>query len=70
MNDIVQLKIMASQCGLEVGTQQIEVALLQGVDTKRAVLAMSHAKKTDTEVTWQEIVDYDMKTREQVERDF
>ncbi len=59
VDDIVRLKIMSVQSGVDIPTHEIERAYLQGADAERAVRAMIRAKETGQEVTWQELISTD-----------
>lgn len=57
--DIVRLRIMAVQGGVDIPTHEIERAYLQGADAERAVRAMIRAKETSQNVTWEELISTD-----------
>jgi uncharacterized protein YqfA (UPF0365 family) len=59
VDDIVRLKIMAVQSGVDIPTHEIERAYLQGADAERAVRAMIRAKETGRNVTWEELLSTD-----------
>ena len=63
MDDVVRWKIMAVQAGVPVTSAQIESAILQGVDTERAVLAMIRARQTGMSITWEEVIAEDADQR-------
>jgi uncharacterized protein YqfA (UPF0365 family) len=56
VDDIVRLRIMAVQSGVDIPTHEIERSYLQGADAERAVRAMIRAKETGQDVTWQELL--------------
>lgn len=58
--DIVRLRIMAVQSGVDIPTHEIERAYLQGADAERAVRAMIRAKELGQDVTWQELLSTDL----------
>jgi uncharacterized protein YqfA (UPF0365 family) len=60
---IVRLKIMAVQSGVDIPTHELERAYLSGVNVERAVLAMIRAKQTGENVTWEQIVSADVDER-------
>lgn len=57
--DIVRLRIMAVQSGIDIPTHEIERAYLQGADVERAVRAMIRARETGQEITWQDLLSTD-----------
>ena len=61
--EIVRLKIMATQAGLNIPIGRIESAALQGADIERAVLALIRARELGEEVTWEELIAKDMGDR-------
>lgn len=62
-NEIVRLKIMAVQNGIDIPTEQLERAYLAGADVERAVLAMVRANETGKAVTWEEVIQADREER-------
>jgi uncharacterized protein YqfA (UPF0365 family) len=58
--EVVRLRIMAVQGGVDIPTHEIERAYLQGADAERAVRAMIRAKELGQEVTWQELLSTDL----------
>ena len=68
MDDVVRWTIMAAQAGVPVTSAQIESAILQGVDTERAVLAMIRARQTGMSITWEEVIaeDADQRLRQKL----
>jgi len=61
--EIVRLKIMAVQSGVDIPTQELERAYLTGADVERAVLAMVRAKETGKPVTWDDVIRADRDER-------
>ena len=61
--EIVRLKIMATQSGLDIPISKIESAALQGADIERAVLALIRAREIGEEVTWEEVISQDISDR-------
>jgi uncharacterized protein YqfA (UPF0365 family) len=60
IDEIVRLKIMATQAGLNIPISKIESAALQGADIERAVLALIRAREIGMELTWEEAISKDM----------
>ena len=63
IDEIVRLKIMATQAGINIPIGKIESAALMGADVERAVLALIRARETGVEVTWEEVIQQDMGDR-------
>ncbi|MBW3543273.1 MAG: flotillin-like FloA family protein [Planctomycetes bacterium] len=61
--EIVPLRIMAVQAGVDVGVHQLQQAYLMGVDLERAVLAMIRAKETGRNVHWEDVIHADVDQR-------
>lgn len=60
---IVRLKIMAVQSGVDIPTHELERAYLSGVNVERAVLSMIRAKQTGENVSWEQILSADVDER-------
>jgi uncharacterized protein YqfA (UPF0365 family) len=60
---IVRLKIMAVQSGVDIPTHELERAYLRGVNVERAVLAMIRAKQIGEQVTWEQLISADVEER-------
>lgn len=61
--EIVRLKIMAVQSGVDIPTHELERAYLRGANVERAVLAMIRAKETGEQVTWEQLMSADVEER-------
>lgn len=63
VEEIVRLKIMAAQSGVDIPVSKIESAALQGIDIERAVLALIRAREMGMEVSWEELISQDLSER-------
>ncbi len=63
VDEIVRLKIMATQAGVDLPTNRIESAALAGANVERAVLALIRAREVGADVTWEELISQDMSDR-------
>lgn len=63
IDEILRIKIMATQAGINVPLSKIESAALMGADVERAVLALIRARDVGVEVTWEEVIQQDMGDR-------
>lgn len=61
--EIVRLKIMAVQSGVDIPTHELERAYLSGVNVERAVLTMIRARETGEHVSWEQLVSADVEER-------
>jgi uncharacterized protein YqfA (UPF0365 family) len=61
--EIVRLRIMAVQSGIDIPTHELERAYLTGANVERAVLAMIRAKETGEDITWEQLISADVDER-------
>lgn len=61
--EIVRLRILGVQNGVDIPTHQLERAYLAGADVERAVLAMARAKETGQNVAWDDVLRADRDER-------
>lgn len=56
VRQICELRVKLKQNGIPVSAADLERAHLQGADIEKLTDAMLHAKRTDREITWDQLV--------------
>ena len=63
VNAVLKTMITAQHAGVTLTCRQVERAALQGVNLEKVTLALIQARKRETPVTWEELVEAELQNR-------